>query len=152
MRPTLRDVEPFGIREIPSTDLKSILKDLTERKDAWQAKQEERNSLEKKINDLKAGIDKDKALLDKLENDLKDRRKDRDDLMAQYESLGASRRELFGNKNTDQEEKLLADVVDQANKAFEKAREEHVQIEKEISALKEKIDSLIKKQTFEQPN
>ena len=141
----LKDVEPFGIREIPSTDLESILKDLTERKDAWQTKQEERNGLEKKINDSKAGIDKDKALLDKLDNDLKDRRKDRDNLMAQYESLGASRRELFGEKNADQEEKLLAGVVDRANKAFEKAREEQGQIEKEISALKEKIDSLMKK-------
>ncbi|MGD0819376.1 MAG: SbcC/MukB-like Walker B domain-containing protein [Desulfomonilia bacterium] len=141
----LKDVEPFGIREIPSTDLESILKDLAERKDAWQTKQEEKNGLEKKINDVKAGIDKDKALLGKLENDTEDRRKDRDNLIAQYESLGASRRDLFGEKNADQEEKLLADVVDQANKAFEKAREEHVQIEKEISALKEKIDSLIKK-------
>ena len=62
--------------------------------------------------------------------------------MRQVESLSASRRELFGEKNADQEEKRLADAADQAGRAFEKAREEYGKIEKEISALKEKIDRL----------
>ncbi|MDO9527729.1 MAG: AAA family ATPase [Syntrophales bacterium] len=136
----LKDVVPFGIRQIPSTDLDTILKDLTERRDIWQAKLDERTGLEKEIHKLKASIDKDKALLEKLEHDLKESRKDRENMMRQYESQSASRRELYGEKNPDQEEKRLADVVYQASKAFEKAREEHAQMEKELSALKEKID------------
>ena len=32
----------------------------------WQAKQDEKNELEKKVRNLEAGIDKDKALLEKL--------------------------------------------------------------------------------------
>ncbi|MBU1397673.1 MAG: hypothetical protein KKH85_02065, partial [Proteobacteria bacterium] len=62
--------------------------------------------------------------------------------MGEYDSLCSSRRELFGEKNPDQEEKCLADAVDNAGKALEKAREEYGQIEKVISALKEKIDLL----------
>ena len=121
----LKDVEPFGIRQISFADLDSILKDLTVRKDTWQAKQDEKTAQEKMIQGLLAGIDKDKALLEKLEHDLKELRKDRDGLMVHYESQITSRRGLYGEKNTDDEEKRLAEVVDEAGKAFEKAREEH---------------------------
>ncbi len=138
----LKDVEPFGIREISSADLDSILKDLTGRKDNWLAKQEEGTGLEKMIQDLKAGIDKDKALLEKIEQDLKELRKDRDGMVVHYESLVTSRRELYGEKDTDQEEKCLAAAVDEAGKAFENAREIHTLMEKEITAKKAKAEDL----------
>ena len=141
----LKDVEPFGIRQILSTDLDTILKGLTARRDTWQVKLNERTGLEEEIHKLNAAIGKDKALLGKLEHDLKKSREDRENLMRQYESQSASRRELYGEKNPDQEEKRLTDAVDQVCKAFEKAREEHAQREKELSALKEKIDDLEKK-------
>ena len=78
----------------------------------------------------------------KLEEDLGLRRKEREGLKGEHESLGATRRELFGEKNTDAEEKRLAVLVDQAIGKLEKAREEYDLIEKEIAALKEKISSL----------
>ena len=138
----LKDVEPFGVSQIPLDSLDAILKDFTERKDIWQAKEDEKTAQEKKIDELKADIEKYNALLGNLEEDLVTRRKDRDDLKIEYESLSALRRELFGEKNANQEEKRLADAVDKTGKAFEKTREEYGQIEKEISALKEKIDLL----------
>ena len=137
-----KDVEPFGVSQISLDSLDSILKDLTERKDTWRAKEDEKTAQEKKIDELKAGIEKNNALLSNLEEDLAARRKAHDNLKIEYESLHASRRELFGEKNADQAEKRLADDVDKAVKAYEKAREECAQIEKEISALKEKIDLL----------
>ncbi|MCX5846096.1 MAG: AAA family ATPase [Deltaproteobacteria bacterium] len=138
----LKDVEPFGVSQIPLDSLDAILKDLTARKDTWQTKSNEKTAQEKKIDELKADIGKYNALLGNLKEDLATRRKDHDDLKMAYEALSASRRELFGEKNADQEEKHLVDAVDKAGKAFEKAREEYGQIEKEISALKEKIDLL----------
>jgi exonuclease SbcC len=138
----LKDLEPFGIIEIPSTGLDGILKDLTGRKDAWQTKEDEKTDHEKKINDLKAAIEKNKALRGRLEEDLTARGKDRDELKTEHESLSASRRQLFGEKNADREEKRLADAVKKAESAFEKAREAYLLLEKEIDALKEKIASL----------
>jgi exonuclease SbcC len=138
----LKDVECFGLSQIPLDSLETILKDLTTRKEGWQAKQDEKTVHEKKINELKAGIEKNNALLSNIDADLAARRKNHDDLKIEYESLSGSRRELFGEKNADQEGKRLADAVDNAGKALEKAREEYGQIEKVISALKEKIDLL----------
>ena len=119
--------------------LDTLLQDLTGRKDAWQAKEAEKTTREKQIDELKADIEKYNALLGNLREDLAARRKDHDDLKMAYESLRASRRELFGEKNADEEEKRLADALDKAGKAFEESREEYGKIENEISALKEKI-------------
>lgn len=141
----LKDVEPFGIRKIPSAGLTAVLKDLTARRNAWQAKLDEETGLEKKIQDLKAGINQEEALLEKLEHDLKVHCRDRDDLVEQHDSLGAARRGLYGEKNTDQEEKRLADTVELANKTFDDAREAHARMENELNSLKEKIGALEEK-------
>lgn len=138
----LKDVEPFGIAEIPSSNLEGIFKELEGRKDAWQVKEDEKSAEEKKINDLKAAIGKNKALLGSLEEDLTARRKERDDLKIAYESLCASRRELFAEKNVDEEEKCLADIVKNTEDDFEREREACILLEKEIGALKAKIASL----------
>jgi exonuclease SbcC len=139
---TLVDLKPFGILQIPSSDIDAIFSDLTERKNAWQAKQDEKTDHEKKIGALKAEILKIGALWDSLKKDLVTRRKERDDLTKLYSSLGKARQELFGEKDADHEEKRLAEAIEQADRSLERAREVHGQIEKEISALKEKIDLL----------
>ena len=139
-------MEPFGITQIPVTGLDALLRDLTGRRDAWQTRQDEKTAAEKRIGEMKAALDKDKALLSSLERDLAARCRDREDLLRQVESLSASRRELFGERNADREEKRLAEAADRAGRAFEKAREEYGKIEKEIGALKEKI-ALLKEKT-----
>ena len=138
----LEDVRPLGVSEIPADGFSDLLKDLTIRKESWQAKEGEKAAREKKAGELKAAIETHRALLGKLEEDLGLRRKDLDGLQKEHESLKASRRELFGEKNADEEEKRLATVVELANAKLEKARENHGLIEKEIGTLKEKIHSL----------
>ena len=59
----LKDVEPFGVGQLPSIDLDAILNDLTERKNRWQAKQDEKTAHEKKSDELKAEMDKTGTLL-----------------------------------------------------------------------------------------
>jgi exonuclease SbcC len=142
----LRRVEPFGFAEIPPTGLDAVLRDLAGRRDAWQAGQDEKTAVGKRIDDLKAALDKNSALLASLERDLAARCRDREDLLRQVESLGDFRRELFGERNADREEKRLAEAMDRAGRTFETAREEYGKIEKEIGALKENI-ALLKKKT-----
>jgi exonuclease SbcC len=141
----LQGMEPFGVAELPAIGLDTVLRDLTGRRDRWQARQDEKNNAEKRIGEMKAALDKDSALLASLERDLAARCRDRDNLRRQVESLSASRRELFGERNADQEEKRLAEAVDREGVTFEKAREEYGNIEKEIGALKEKIALLQEK-------
>jgi len=138
----LSDVKPFGILQIPSSDLDAISNDLTKRKNAWQVNLDEKADHEKKAGDLKAQVLKITALLDSLEKELVTRRNARDQLIRQYSELAKSRQVLFGEKDTDQEEKGLAEAVSEAGKSLEESSDAHGRIEKEISVLKERIDSL----------
>ncbi len=137
----LRDVEPFGIREL-GADIGTILKDLTARRDAWKAGLEVQASLEVRIHDLQTGLTRDRALLEKLEGDLKEQLGDLDKLKVQHTLLNTERFRLYADKNTDQEELRLTQSVDQALRTYETEREAHAKLEQELSVLKERAASL----------
>ncbi|MBU1054582.1 MAG: AAA family ATPase [Proteobacteria bacterium] len=138
----IEDIQAFGINNITIENLNPTLQKLTERRNTWQAKDTEKNSLEKKIDELKAEIGKNKTMTDKLEADLADNNLERSNLKREYEALNLKRCNLFGEKSPDIEEKLLAEAIDTAGKALETKRELYARIEKEISALKDKMDFL----------
>jgi exonuclease SbcC len=141
----LKDVEPFEVRQVSTSNLDTIQKRLTGRKDAWQAEADRKTACEKKMDDLKAEVSKTDALLKAVETDLGSHRKELETVKAESQSLGASRRELFGEKNADVEEKRLASGLREAEEALEKARNAHGSIEKEVAGLKELIASLREK-------
>ncbi|MHB8091786.1 MAG: AAA family ATPase [Syntrophales bacterium] len=141
----LADIEPFGILRIPPGNPSVILKELIRRRDDWQAKEIEKSGREKKVEILKGVLEKNKTLHDSLKQALDVKRTDGDRLMGEYASLQESRRELFGEKSADEEEKWQAADVAQAMKNLENTRENWVKIEKEISSLKEKITLLQQK-------
>ena len=58
----LEDVRPLGISRIPPDGFGDLLKDLTARKEAWEAKEAEKTALEKKAGELKAAIETKQAL------------------------------------------------------------------------------------------
>ncbi|MDY0188343.1 MAG: AAA family ATPase [Syntrophus sp. (in: bacteria)] len=138
----LKDVEPFGIEEIQSVNLDIILNSLKERRDAWQARQERKGTLEREIAELLAGIDTNRALLASLEQDLAARSKKRREQSSEHDKLVAGRREIFGEQDPDRAEKELAAAVESAGRALEQARERQGGMEKEIGALQETISRL----------
>ena len=141
----LGDVEPFGVTEIPLAGLDDILGELTARRNAWDEKAGKKIECEKRMGGHMAEMDKTRALLASMETGLANRKKEVRDLEAQHEALSASRRELFGEKDPDKEEKLLGDAVGKAEKACEEARDRHGLIEKETLSLGERIAALREK-------
>ncbi len=138
----LADVEPFGILRIPPGNPSAILAELTRRRDDWQIKERELTGQEKKVETLKAVIEKNEALHESLKQALEVKRRDCDRLRDEHDSLQTSRRELFGDKSADEEEKRREADVTQALKNMESARENWLKAEKELSFLQERIASL----------
>ncbi len=134
-----REVEPFGIPELPLTSLATVLQDLTRRKELWQAKEEEKSIQEKKIAAWQGELEKNRALALNLEKELTARGREQEQLQEEYAALRAAREKLFGDQAPDQAEKQLVQALEQAEKALEKARSDYGQREKESSALKERI-------------
>ena len=144
----LTDLEPFGIGMISSKSLDTLFAELTGRKERWQKWREQEAVAEKRIGELTAALEKEGALLANTEGELSVRRDDFGVLSGQVESLAASRRELFGEKDPDREEKRLAKDAEQAGRAFDQTREAHGQRERELGALNERI-ALLKAKTGE---
>jgi len=138
----LNDIKPYGIEDVRLDSLDAILRSLTNRRDSWRTKENEKIAADKKIEELKADIEKHGALLSSLEKDLEERRKNYDELKKEYALMSASRQDLFGEKNADEEEKRLVGAVDKAFAALEKARGTYGNAEKELDAVNEKIHSL----------
>ncbi len=138
----LADLKPLGGEVIPPAGFDSLLQELARRKESWQTKEAEKITLEQKAVELKVAIEKHQALLNKLEEDLVLRHKERDRLQEEHQTLGTSRRELFGEKNADKEEERLSAEVKLADANVTKARDNHGLKERETGALKEKILSL----------
>jgi len=136
------DVEPFGIKELPIASLEAVMEGLTRRRNTWQDMEVRQTAGGNRIREIKGEIDREIALLDSLEKELATRGKDRDEGAAAYAALLSSRREIFGDRNPDVEEKKLAAAVDQAGKSLEQAREKNGRIEKEIIVLSEKSGGL----------
>jgi DNA repair protein SbcC/Rad50 len=137
----LNDIAPFGIAEVPP-DATAVIKELTGRKQIWETRQKEKSGHEKKIGELNASLGKDTALLESLEKEMAARCAARSTLASEDGAQFAFRRELFGDKNPDAEEKRLSKEVLQAEEALEKKREVLGHLEKEIGALKERLNVL----------
>jgi len=143
----LADLKPLGIEAIPPTGFVGLIQELKRRKERWETREAEKVGLERKAAELKASVEKHQALLHKLEEDLKQHCQERDKLQEEHQALGATRRELFGEKSTDEEEKRLSTEVELANAKLAKARDDYGLREREIGTLKEKILSLQDKTT-----
>ncbi|MHB8830380.1 MAG: hypothetical protein ACYC6Q_12745, partial [Syntrophales bacterium] len=98
----LADVEPFGILRITPGNPSAILAELTRRRDDWQIKERDLTGQEKKVETLKAVIEKNEALHENLKQALEVKRRDCDRLRDEHDSLQTSRRELFGDKSADE--------------------------------------------------
>ena len=142
----LTDLQPFGIGRISPDGLDVLFAELTGRKERWQKWREREAAAEKRVGELAAALEKEGALLANAEKELAVRRGDLEGLTGQAEFLSASRRELFGEKDPDREEKRLAKEAEQAGKAFEKAREVYGQRERAFGILTERI-ALLKDKT-----
>lgn len=141
----LKDVEPFNVGDVSLDNLDKIWNALKDRKDRWEEKTEQKMVCVRKIEHIKAETAKIQALLDAFQTDMETRQKDLAAVEAEFGSLSASRHELFGDKETDSEEKRLAGAVKKTEGALEEARVAHGALEKEIAGLRERITSLQKR-------
>lgn len=138
----LRVIEPYGIESISVKKLDVVLESLTQRRDVWQVRQNAKGEHENKIKAVLSEIDKIQTLDNKINEDLQAKRKENDALAKQVENLNKDRLNLYGDKNTDNEEKRLADAVKEVENLLEKTREEYGRIEQDVNNLKTRISSL----------
>ncbi len=139
-----KDIRAFGIDELPVGSLDRVQKELTVRRDRWLARQREKQNLDPKIAELDAQIRKQAERIQEKDDSRKRQNERRAGLLQEREALGRERREIFGDKNPNEEEERLSTGIDVAEKALEAARDKRSAANEEFGRLKSRVEELEK--------
>lgn len=138
----LQEVSIYGVNEISIHELGAIKENLTLRRNLWQEKLAQKAAGEKNIASLNTELEKNQALLEKLDEESRDISKVHDEMMSQFEAMKKERYSLYGEKNPDEVEKRLSGSVEHAEKALDKARKDSSQAKENVNNLNSVIISL----------
>lgn len=139
-----QDVSGYGV-EIASLDnLDQIQDKLTARRDRWVSRQKEKSELDQKIAALDIQTRHQAEQIQKSDDEIRKQLELLEGLLRDRESLSRERREIFGDKNPDDEEQRLSAAIEAADKDLEDARRKLNAATQEISKLKSRIEELEK--------
>jgi exonuclease SbcC len=138
----LSRVIKYGIEELSIAELSSTLDGLTRRRDVWQTKQASKEILQKNINIEEIQLVKQRTLLGKIDEELQAQRLNLGRLINDLEGMEHARRDIFGDKCPDVEEKRLAEAVEYAEKQLEQARNEVGKADLACKNLQDRVAAL----------
>jgi len=135
-------LRPLGISTLAGEEIDAVIEQLRERRDAWQAAVDERDSIERKSVAIQAEIQRLEALIgsqgNALANNLGLLRKGKEALDRHRQQ----RAKLFGDKNPDDEMEALDESVNSAEASEQAARSERTRIGENLAAANTRIESL----------
>ena len=135
-------LEPFGVKEIPDTNLDSIPEALEGKLKKWQDCQSQKAEIEKKDSELAAEIKSLDAIIQTHKESLKEKETVQDSHKNDLEKLTTEREELYSQKNPDKEEARWENLVIKAEKSEQKARDRRDQIKQQLNDLNTRISTL----------
>ena len=139
---TLRIIKPYGIESLSFGQTEPILKKLKGQRDQWQEFSDRKIKLDKKIIHAK-GLEKQFSIqIVKLGEDISDNRTLLAERRKEHDMLLEERRKLFQDKNPDDEERRLSNVVEEAEKCLEVARKESNACQQDIANKKSHMETL----------
>ena len=138
-------LEPLGITEIPDSKISSLLKSLRERLEAWQAQAKKKVEVGKKIADLDSEVKRLDAVIETQSKALAENCGRLETLKKKHATGSDERKDLYGDKNPDDEEKRLNKAVSDTEAAEKKARDGHNALQQKWNIAKTHVKSLKKR-------
>ena len=137
-------LEPLGITEIPDSKISSLLKSLRERLEAWQSQTKTKAEIEKQITDIDSEIKRLDAVIEAQSRTLAENRGRLETLKKAHIEGSGKRKNLYDDKNPDDEELRLNKAVSAAESAEKKARDLHNELQTKLNTAKTHVKSLKK--------
>jgi DNA repair protein SbcC/Rad50 len=138
-------LQPLGITEIPDDDVSSLLTSLKTRLSAWQAQAMKKTEIEKQIADLDSEMKRLDAIIE-TQSTASAERQERLEMLKKAHTDGFDeRKELYGDKDPDDEEVRLQKVIADAEETEKKARSLNTELQQKLTAAKTNVESLKKR-------
>lgn len=128
-------VSPFGYANPEPAQTEQILGALQERNDAYQAAVRQRDDLTQQLQETENALELVTLQLARAEHNLEEAEQDLKRRTREFQSNRDARRELFGDEDTEAEERRLADEVDRLST-------ESQELQRTITASSSRIDTL----------
>ncbi len=143
---------PLGIKEIPDGDISSLLESLRARMNEWKSKVKKKTEIEKKIADLDSEVKSLGAVIETQQIALAEKKESLETLQKELVDGTDERKELYGDKNPDVEERRLNKAISEADYAEKKARDLHSELQKKWDNAKTNVESLKKRIAQREPD
>ncbi|MCC2682942.1 MAG: ATP-dependent dsDNA exonuclease (SbcC)-like protein [Nitrosospira multiformis] len=138
-------LQPLGIAEILDSNVLSLLESLRERVKAWQIQVKRKTDIEKQIGDFDSELKRLDAVIETQSNALNEKREYLESLKKDYAAGCKERKELYGDKDPDDEERRLNKGISVSEEAERKARVLHHDLQQKLNAAKTQIEALKKR-------
>ncbi|MCL2009530.1 MAG: AAA family ATPase [Synergistaceae bacterium] len=139
-----RQVMPFGFKNLPEERPEQVLEALETRLAKWREHYKLRTELEKRISVWERDLHHERATLDSLNLELKDKNETVKKLRAEKDSLRQQRVNMFGEKDPDKEEAKQNALLEKAEKQVELKRESRTLVLQDLSDMRSRIEGLVK--------
>ncbi|WP_075186785.1 AAA family ATPase [Teredinibacter haidensis] len=132
-------IQRFGMEVLLIEHIDATMAQLTLRRDQWQERSKERALFEKVISALEIQIHHRENALIQTEESLNSYRKNLAELQRERESFSLERLQIFGNKDTNQEETRLSSCIEASENEVDSARRALSTASQNLSQLTTKI-------------
>ncbi len=135
----------LGIAEIPETGVALLLESLRFRLKAWQEQIKQKTDIEKQIAAIDSEVKRLGAVIDTQVKTLVEKQEALERLKKELTDRIEERKQLYGDKNPDDEEGRLNKAIADAENAEKKARDLNIKLQQKLTTAKTHIDSLKKR-------
>ncbi len=138
-------LSPFGFKHIEPDTLDQVAEDLKNRMEAFNSARNRIVALEKELNHTVTREQAEVTRSAEIEKSLADSRKEQDGIRSKLQDTGFERKELFGEKDPDTEEKCVRDAVKNARTLQETVQKKIGETRETLAGLNQKIVQLDKR-------
>ncbi len=138
-------LQPLGITEIPEAEVEPLLESLKSRLKAWQEQVKQKAAIEKQIAAIDSEVKRLDAMIDTQVKALAEKQGNLERRKKELADGTEERKQLYGDKKTDDEEGRLNKAISDAEKAEKKARGLNTELQQKLTTAKTHIDSLNKR-------
>ena len=141
---TLCDVSSYGFKNLSISMLDPVQFELAKRRDQWIAWQKQKTDIEKHITTSEVQIQNQNEQIRKSESELKNQQNALSALIYERDTLFRQRRELFGDKNSNDEEARLSKAIEDSEKHLEVSRQTFNSADQVLAKIKTQAEALEK--------
>lgn len=137
-------LHPLGIKEIPESEVSSLLESLKSRLKTWQDQAKQKLEIEKQIVAIESEVMRLNAVIETQVKALTEKQENLERLKKEHNDGINERKKLYGDKKTDEEESRLNKAIAGAEEAEKKARNLQVELQQKLTTAKTYVESLRK--------